>query len=175
MIGKRTLDAAALDAREAAAEYDNARAWLASSARTATAPLAADVWVFDPGLTHVLLVDHRWRGWVAPGGSVDPGETPREAAARELWEETGVRAELLAVPAAVTVRSYHADWSATMGVSFAAVVDRSTTLVPEAGQPVAWLPLGEAWQGYFPEDRLRMREFAASIAVERHGVAPATD
>jgi 8-oxo-dGTP pyrophosphatase MutT (NUDIX family) len=28
-----------------------------------------------------------------PGGSIDPGETPREAALREAWEETGVRPE----------------------------------------------------------------------------------
>jgi 8-oxo-dGTP pyrophosphatase MutT (NUDIX family) len=26
-----------------------------------------------------------------PGGTIDPGETPREAALREAWEETGVR------------------------------------------------------------------------------------
>ncbi|HET9142967.1 NUDIX domain-containing protein [Actinophytocola sp.] len=34
---------------------------------------------------------HRMRGWVSPGGKVEPGETPRMAAARELMEE----AELL--------------------------------------------------------------------------------
>ncbi|MGI8528004.1 MAG: NUDIX domain-containing protein [Geodermatophilaceae bacterium] len=55
------------------------------------APLAAEVWLFDQSLEQVLLVRHRWRGWVPPGGTVEPGETPREAAARELFEETGVR------------------------------------------------------------------------------------
>lgn len=41
----------------------------------------------------------------SPGGKVEPGETPRTAAARELAEETGLLAELLRVPAAVAVRS----------------------------------------------------------------------
>ncbi|MFG1941387.1 NUDIX hydrolase [Nonomuraea sp. NPDC048826] len=39
-------------------------------------------------LTHV---DRPGRGWEVPGGHLDPGETPAEAAARELVEETGFR------------------------------------------------------------------------------------
>ncbi|WP_108661706.1 NUDIX domain-containing protein [Acuticoccus kandeliae] len=39
----------------------------------------------------VLLVRHTYsKGWHFPGGGVDPGESTREAAVRELREETGI-------------------------------------------------------------------------------------
>jgi len=44
----------------------------------------------------VLLVKSRFKHkWSLPGGSIEPGETPWEAAVREVGEETGLEADLL--------------------------------------------------------------------------------
>ena len=40
-------------------------------------------------------IDSPVPAWQMPQGGIDAGEKPGEAALRELWEETGVRAELV--------------------------------------------------------------------------------
>lgn len=43
--------------------------------------------------------DSETPAWQMPQGGVDRGEAPRDAALRELWEETGVPADLVTVEA----------------------------------------------------------------------------
>jgi 8-oxo-dGTP pyrophosphatase MutT (NUDIX family) len=46
----------------------------------------------------VLLQRHsETRRWVMPGGAVEPDETPTDTVVRELWEETGLWVEPLAI------------------------------------------------------------------------------
>ena len=61
----------------------------------ALVPLAAAVVVLDAE-GRVLLVRHSYgkERWSLPGGEVDQGESPAEAAVREAREEAGIEVEL---------------------------------------------------------------------------------
>ncbi|MFJ8752180.1 NUDIX domain-containing protein [Streptomyces sp. NPDC102441] len=170
-MDQMALEAAVADARLAVFEFNDARAWLDRVRQQPLEPFAADVWVIDPDFCHVLLVKHRVRGWVPPGGKVEPGETPRAAAVRELGEETGLPGELLHAPAAVSVRSFRADWSPTLSLSYAAVISRDVPLGGESGQPPKWFSLDVEWESVFPDDRSRIRAHARRLAATRSTVS----
>lgn len=54
--------------------------------------VTGSAFVVDPGRDSILMVHHAALDrWLQPGGHVDPGESPRDGAARETWEETGLR------------------------------------------------------------------------------------
>jgi glycerate kinase len=44
------------------------------------------------GEPEVLLIEDRWGMIAPPKGHPEPGEAPEEAAVREIWEETGIKA-----------------------------------------------------------------------------------
>lgn len=56
----------------------------------------ASAYVVNPTNKKILLVKHRkFNKWVQPGGHIESDETPEEAATREVWEETGIKINLL--------------------------------------------------------------------------------
>ncbi len=57
---------------------------------------AVNAIIFNADKTQVLVMRRRDTPiWVLPGGAVDPGESPEEAALRELIEEADVKARIV--------------------------------------------------------------------------------
>jgi ADP-ribose pyrophosphatase YjhB (NUDIX family) len=55
-----------------------------------TFPTGAQVVILNEDTSQVLLVKREdFRVWTIPGGRIEPGELPEEAAQREALEETG--------------------------------------------------------------------------------------
>jgi 8-oxo-dGTP diphosphatase len=154
------VDAALHDMLIAHSAEDGLLAWFQSEWLPDPRPLAADVWVFSPDFARILVVQHRWRGLVPPGGRGEPGETPREGAVRELAEETGLGSAVADRPAYAAARSYRRDWPATLNLSYWAVADPARELRPEAGQPVRWVDVNTGWRTFHEADAAVIAQFA---------------
>jgi 8-oxo-dGTP diphosphatase len=157
---KRAVEAAIRDMSMAHVAEEGLQSWFQSEWLRDPRPLAADVWVFTPDFRRILVVQHRWRGLVPPGGRVESGETPREGAVRELAEETGIEILVADRPASAAARSYRRDWSATLNLSYWAIADPATQLVPEAGQPARWVDVDADWRTFHKADSTVIARFA---------------
>lgn len=166
--GPGAVAAALNDMAAAELVEDGVESWFRSVWMAEQRPLAADVWVFSPDYLSILVVDHPWRGLVPPGGKVEPGETTRDGAVRELAEETGLVLEIAAAPALAAVRSYRDDWPPTLNLSYWAVASPATArLVQEADQPALWVDVGSAWRTYHAHDAHVISGFAERKRRER--------
>jgi 8-oxo-dGTP pyrophosphatase MutT (NUDIX family) len=96
------------------------------------------------GEVEVLLITSRGqRRWVIPKGIVEPDWSPADSAAREAWEEAGLRGRLQ--PAAAGSFAY-AKWGGECNVEvFLLQVEQEADLWPEAGlRRRQWLSIAEA-------------------------------
>lgn len=97
------------------------------------------------GAPRVLVIRGRFGGrWAFPKGHVKEGESERETAVREVWEETGARIELL--PGFREVTTYSPARGVMKDVVFFAARITGGTLrpQPEEVRAVCLLPMDEA-------------------------------
>lgn len=84
----------------------------------------------------IALVKNGWsEGWILPGGGVEPGETPTEAAKREVREETGLNATI-AAPLVVLDQSYvaAADGEERFSARYVVYAARAEGDIPDASR-----------------------------------------
>jgi len=75
--------------------------------------------------------------WSVPGGRVEPGETPEQAAAREVLEETGLRVDIGRLLACVRIGDY-------LVHDFAAEVTGGTLAAGDDASDVRWCSFDDA-------------------------------
>lgn len=127
----------------------------------------------DAPLTHALIVAkhdnktllmfNRWsKSWTLPGGVIEAGETPRECAIRETFEETGQKAEQVSFAGLMKFElqpDFHGPHRIEYGALFAGAVEQPTDFIAndEAEKIVFWD--GDEDIGQFEIIDLKLIEF----------------
>jgi ADP-ribose pyrophosphatase YjhB (NUDIX family) len=154
--------------------------------------VAGRILLIDPR-DRVLLINEAmrpdWPYWLTPGGGVEAGETPRLAAIREVFEETGIR--LAGEQVCDVLRVQRRQW-ADASTTYDQTDHFFAARVPGGIEPVAAAPtpleraalLGFAWwsadelrgasQRFFPSDIAELLDLGVRVLAGReHDAAQA--
>ena len=123
------------------------------------------------GVAHALVIRDPYRNWGLPKGHVEAGESPAEAALREVAEETGLT-DLTLGPELVTI-----DWRfKASGVqihkftTFYLMFSERGEPAPESGEGISecvWVPIDEAPQRITYENASEVMRVAQDVLRER--------
>ena len=118
------------------------------------------VLVFNEAGKLLLMRDAEAGYWSLPGGLMEPGEVPADAAVREVHEETGVIVELEARVGVFGGSGYRVKYKTGDEVSFVMITFR--------GRPVGGAPRADGEEslevGYFSLDEISQMTFNPAIA-----------
>lgn len=119
--------------------------------------------VFGPG-GRVLLLRYRSGAWAFPKGHIEPGETPQETAVREVQEETGVTARVIA-PLSTT--RYLNDRGTRREIQWFRMTTEATSLSLEStfGEGGFFEPDAALTLLSYPEDQTLLREALGQAAA----------
>lgn len=114
---------------------------LAEECGQVTTKVGSQAAVFD-GSGRVLVVDRRTdHTWSLPGGWVEPGEAPEEAAVRETREETGLVVEPVEFVDYYTRRAGEYGLHGMVGFCFLCRVDSGAIETSHETEAVQYLPI----------------------------------
>jgi 8-oxo-dGTP pyrophosphatase MutT (NUDIX family) len=162
------VDVEAVDEREAGSieALRDRLTWGADPSDERADPRHVTASAFVVSSRGIVLHRHRILGiWVQPGGHIDPGETPLEAATREVLEETGLVTRPLS-PAVVHVDCHQGPRGHTHYDLRYLLMSDPVDPSPPAGesQEVFWFSFDDAMERAEPALRAALAKVATMVA-----------
>ncbi|MDR1118873.1 MAG: NUDIX hydrolase [Bifidobacteriaceae bacterium] len=133
------------------------------------------------GVAHAAVIARRNRGgrleWCLPKGHLEPGETPQQAAVREILEETGIRGQVIKRLGSIDYWFVGRDHRVHKIVHHYLLSAQGGSLTSEndpdaEAEEAAWVPLGELRERLaYPNER-RLVQVARRLLVPPPEVSP---
>jgi ADP-ribose pyrophosphatase YjhB (NUDIX family) len=128
----------------------------------------------------ILLIHHAEHDrWSVPGGSLDPLESPADAAVRETWEETGILVELDRLLGVYGGPDFKVTYRNGDRLVYVATVFTATPVSDDDPRPDGEESLAAGWFAPSDVDRLELSWFTARVLADARaetgaGFDPAT-